>query len=219
MLGTAEKFLFVYVVDRDFGFAPNPFHGCCTLATCMARLRGSASVGDWVMGVGGRNLNATGRCVYLMKVTELSTFDDYWLDDRFRVKRPFRNGSSVMMVGDNIYHRDGANGEWIQEDSHHSLSDGSPNPANVKKDTCSAQVLISTHFYYFGSAAPQVELASIGYKNGRNYRKLVLSSPDVQALLLSIEEDAKGCRNTIVADPFDFHRASQRVDQVTGKIA
>jgi len=218
MLGAKKRFLFVYVIDRDFGFAPNPFHGCCTLATCMAVLRGSASVGDWVMGVGGTRLNARGRCVYAMRVTETSSFDEYWLDNRFTVKRSFRNGSSVMMVGDNIYHRDPLKGLWIQEDSHHSNSDGSPNFSNLKKDTRSSQVLISTHFYYFGSEAPVVDLASIGYKNGRSYRKLALDIPAVQSLLTDFEERHKEALNVVVANPFDFSRASKRVDQVTGKI-
>lgn len=29
--------IFVYVVKFDSGFAPNPFHGWCTLACCQAR--------------------------------------------------------------------------------------------------------------------------------------------------------------------------------------
>ena len=95
------------LLDRDFGFAPNPFHGYCTLATCKPRIRNVAQIGDWVMGVGGRSLQATGKCIYLMNVSEILTFDTYlsFVDTRFRVKKPIRNGSPVMMVGDNVYHR------------------------------------------------------------------------------------------------------------------
>ncbi len=218
MLDKGKVFLFIYVMDRDFGFAPNPFHGYCTLATCMAVLRGSAKVGDWVMGVGGGRLNAPGKCIYAMKVTEVSSFDGYWRDNRFMVKRPLRNGSSVMMLGDNIYHRKSGRGRWIQEDSHHSNQDGSPNTSNLKKDTRSTQVLISTHFYYFGSMAPAVDLASIGYKNGRNYRKMKINTPAVQLFLSNLEVVHKDALNVIMADPFDFYRASKRVDQATRKI-
>ena len=28
--------IYAYVVTHDNGFAPNPFHGFCTLATCKA---------------------------------------------------------------------------------------------------------------------------------------------------------------------------------------
>ena len=44
--------LFVYTVAYDVGFAPNPFYGFCTLATCKADIRNAADVGDWVVGVG-----------------------------------------------------------------------------------------------------------------------------------------------------------------------
>src|SRR5882762_6472831 len=44
--------LYSYVVARDFGFAPNPFYGFCTLATCKPRIRAHACVGDWVLGTG-----------------------------------------------------------------------------------------------------------------------------------------------------------------------
>ncbi|MFH1865797.1 MAG: hypothetical protein ABIK85_07930, partial [Candidatus Eisenbacteria bacterium] len=37
--------LFSYIVARDYGFAPNPFCGVCTLATCKPKIRESASVG------------------------------------------------------------------------------------------------------------------------------------------------------------------------------
>jgi hypothetical protein len=218
MLIEAKKYLYIYVVRRDFGFAPNPFHGVCTLATCKPDIRRSAQVGDWVMGVGGVQLKAMGKCLYLMKVTEMSTFDDYWIDSRFRFKRPLRNGSSVMMVGDNIYHRNGSTGSWMQEDSHHSNADGSPNMTNLKTDTRSANVLISTHFYYFGSYAPLIDLKSIGYRNVRNYRKLSLNDDAVKTFIEKMEIDYRKDRNLVIADPFDFARAAERVDQATGKL-
>jgi len=43
----AVRELHSYVVARDYGFAPNPFFGFCTLATCKPRLRSVAQVGDW----------------------------------------------------------------------------------------------------------------------------------------------------------------------------
>lgn len=219
MLKESKRTLYIYVVERDFGFAPNPFHGYCTLATCKPRIRGSANVGDWVMGVGGGRLKATGRCIFLMNVSEIITFDTYWSDTMFRAKKSFRNGSPVMMVGDNIYHRNATSEEWIQEDSHHSNPDGSTNPTNLKTDTLSANVLISTHFYYFGSVAPSVDLPSIGYKNGRGHRKKSFEDANVVAFVKNIENNHRRDRNVVIADPFDFEEAAKRVDQSTGKIA
>ena len=214
-----SQYLYIYVVDRDFGFAPNPFHRLCTFATCMLRIRGSAQIGDWIMGVGGARLKATGRCIYLMKVSEILTFNDYWSDARFQNKKPLRNGSLVMMVGDNIYHQETGSKRWIQEDSHHSNPDGSPNPQNLKKDTGSINVLISDHFYYFGKNAPDVDLASIGYKNHIGHSKKILSDAAVAALIDRIEQHYKSEMNLVQADPFDFLAASKRVDQATGKIS
>jgi hypothetical protein len=96
--------IYMYVVDRDFGFAPNPFHGCCTLATCMPRIRAKAQVNDWVVGIGGLRLKATGRCVYAMRVTETLSFDEYWVSETYFDKRPVRNGSSVAYLRSAVHY-------------------------------------------------------------------------------------------------------------------
>ena len=46
--------LYSYVVVSDHGFAPNPFHGYCTLANCKPRIRWRAQPGDWIVGTGSR---------------------------------------------------------------------------------------------------------------------------------------------------------------------
>ncbi len=218
MLNGMEKYLYIYVVARDFGFAPNPYHGLCSLATCVPRIRASAKVGDWVMGVGGSRLKATGKNIYLMKVTEIVTFFDYWSDPRFSRKKSVRNGSLTMMVGDNIYHKEPGTESWTQSDSHHSNSDGTTNLKNLETDTSSDKVLISDHFYYFGKNAQIANLASIGYKNHRGHSKKPLSSVNVADFIARIEQAYKGEVNRVLGDPFDFLAASKRVDQATGKI-
>ena len=61
-----------------------------------------------------------------------------------------------MMIGDNIYHRVSKSGKWHQADSHHSQPDGTPDLYNVGQDTSTNRVLLSHHFFYFGSKAPVV---------------------------------------------------------------
>ena len=214
-----QRSLYVYVVDRDFGFAPNPFHGYCTLATCKPGIRKNARVGDWVMGVGGRRLRATGKIIFLMSISEICSFEEYWTDTRFQIKKPVRNGSAVMMVGDNIYHWDKIIEDWIQEDSHHSNANGSTNKTNLKRDTQSDNVLISNHFFYFGSAAPTVNLLSIDYKNGIGYKKNPFEKTKVASFVKDVEEENWENRNVIIADPFDFDQAEKRVDQGTHVIS
>lgn len=145
--------LYSYVVTRDYGFAPNPFGGYCTLATCKPDIRRVASVGDWVLGTGTTNAGLQEHLVYAMRVTETLTYDQYWTDARFAVKRVDRAGSRKRLFGDNIYHHNPVTGHWIQEDSHHSRSDGKPFKINVGHDTRTNRVLISDDFVYFGGAA------------------------------------------------------------------
>jgi hypothetical protein len=143
--------LYTYVVARDFGFAPNPFFGYCTLATCKPVIRRCAQVGDWVAGTGSADHGMSTKLIYAMRVGEVLTFDQYWNDFRFRRKRPNLRGSIKQAFGDNIYHRD-ANESWCQERSHHSHKHG-PNGANLTKDTRADSVLVSSWFVYFGANA------------------------------------------------------------------
>jgi hypothetical protein len=210
---------YIYVIDRDFGFAPNPFHGICTLACCKPRLRSTAQAGDWIFGVGGARLSATGRCIYGMRVEEALTFDQYWADARFRLKRPVRNGSRAMMLGDNIYHRDDDDADWQQEDSHHSNPDGSTNSSNVNADTGTNRVLISSHFCYFGGNAPEVPAAifdGMGYVNGRNHRKFDLQ--DSEELISWFSVAARGSVGSMLGDPFQFRQSAARYSAGSNRI-
>lgn len=76
------------------------------------------------------------------------TFDEYWSDPRFRNKRPNLAGSKKRAFGDNIYHH--VSGRWVQEDSHHSLKDGSCDFGNLQNDTQTDRVLIADWYVYFG---------------------------------------------------------------------
>lgn len=149
--------LFSYVVRRDFGFAPNPFYGWCTLATCKPRIRKSAQIGDWIMGTGGADYDLRGNLIFAMQVSEIMGFDSYWSDSRFAPKKPVLNGSLKQVYGDNIYHRQGDC--WVQADSHHSLEGGLPNESNIRRDTQTDRVLLSTRFVYFGATAPVIPVS------------------------------------------------------------
>jgi len=147
--------LYSYVIARDYGFAPNPFHGFCTLATCKPVIRRVAARGDWIVGTGAKvRYQLQGHLIYAMKVDEALTFDEYWSDSRFQAKKPDLMGSLKVAYGDNIYHRD--DGDWVQLDSHHTLADGSTNVHNVERDTQTDRVLVSKRFVYWGRSAPRI---------------------------------------------------------------
>jgi len=148
--------LYSYVVARDYGFAPNPFHGICSLATCKPLIRKGAVIGDWVVGTGSSKYKRMGHVVFAMKVTEAISYDQYWSDARFSSKKPNLTGSFKQAFGDNIYHRNTRTGSWVQVNSHHSLETGAPNPKNIEHDTQTDRVLISTEYIYWGAAGPKI---------------------------------------------------------------
>lgn len=146
-----------YVIEHDMGFAPNPFHGVCTLAACKPKVRKYAKLGEYVIGVGTKKRGLDGRLVYLMKISEISNFDEYWKDHRFFRKRPVINGSWAQQYGDNIYHRNPRSNVWIQEHSFHSKADGITDPDNLHLDTSTTdRVLIGDWFIYWGVDAPAI---------------------------------------------------------------
>jgi hypothetical protein len=146
-----------YIVEHDMGFAPNPFHGICSLATCKPKIRKYARLGDFVIGTGTAKRRLKGRLVYVMKVSRIIGFDDYWSDRNFARKKAVMNGSLVQRYGDNIYHSDPITRAWLQEDSFHSQRGGKTDPDNLLLDTGSTdRVLVADWFIYWGADGPQI---------------------------------------------------------------
>lgn len=143
---------YAYIVSRDYGFAPNPFYNVLTLATCKPVIRKNAKVGDFIIGNAQKENNY--KLIYIAKISKILTFDEYWNSPEYACKKPVMNGSLMKLYGDNIYHHsDVDSNQWIQEDSHHSLDDGSPNPKNLNRDTGKTDhVLICTEYYYLGKS-------------------------------------------------------------------
>ena len=140
---------YFYIMSRDYGFAPNPFYGYCTLACCKSEIRKQAKIGDWIIGLGSSALQCRGNIIYAMKVTEILTFDEYYRDQRFSLKKPNIKGSLKTMHGDNVYHKNSKK-KWVQDDCHHNHPDKTIKCYNINMDTRSDKVLISNHFFYFG---------------------------------------------------------------------
>lgn len=205
--------LYSYVVARDFGFAPNPFFGFCTLATCKPKIREHASVGDWVVGTGAKvAYGYSGRLIYAMQVSEVLDFDTYWSDPRFIQKRPNLTGSLQVLYGDNIYHRVGK--RWVQADSHHSKEKGRLDKDNLAWDTGVDRLLVASKFVYWGRSAPTIpkRFRAFGKEKddicaGRGHR--VFEGNLSEAFAAWIEEQGQW---GVLGDPLEFanhQRASQ----------
>lgn len=139
--------LFSYVIVNDRGFAPNPYGGYCTLATCKPIIRRIAKVEDYVIGTGSKHGVGAGKLVYTMVVSESLSIEEYSSDPRFDVKKPTK-GESWQKAGDNIYYKN-STGLWQQRPSYHKDKD-------MEHDLSGINVLIATNFYYFGSNALQL---------------------------------------------------------------
>ena len=140
--------LFAYKLTDDTGFAPNPFHGVCTLATCKSYIRLHKRREDWIAGFTSVELNRDGvgceRLVYLMQVSEKLPFGSYYTEPRFAKKIP-RQGANrcVEVVGDNIY--------GIRDGVVFQISNLFHRPEKLAEDTSGQFVLIAKTFAYFGS--------------------------------------------------------------------
>ena len=148
---------FSYKMEHDFGLAPNPFGGVMSLAVCKGQIRNNVNleIGDWIVGTGSRKMGCEGALIYAMRLEKKITFDEYWDDPTYAIKKPVINGSLLQMYGDNFYHT-GEKGKVIQEPSAHSNNDNTPNEDHTRRDANGKYVLLSNYFFYFGDKAPQI---------------------------------------------------------------
>jgi len=141
--------IYSYVIVTDSGFAPNPYWGYCTLATCKPIIRQCAQAGDWVIATGSKSGVGNGKLVYAMRVGEVLLLERYYADPMFDIKKPIA-GDEFQRCGDNIYFR--RNGAWKQRRNfHHKEKD-------MDWDLSGRNVLIAEHFYYFGNDAIDMPL-------------------------------------------------------------
>jgi hypothetical protein len=180
--------LYSYIVSHDTGFAPNPFWGYCTLATCKPAIRRTAQKGDWIVGLSPK---AKGhRVVYSMRVYDILTYREYFSDPRFRGKIPNYNaGEEVHRRGDNIY-MPLDNDRFKQLRSMHS-KDCRENPRAKKRDLESDFVLIAKLFHYFGSSGPSLPHSLNELKVGRAH-KCRFADRTVQQFLAFMRVKSRG---------------------------
>lgn len=139
--------LHTYTLRYDFGAAPNPFWGICTLAIARPALRLVAEVDDWIVGLGSPRTalgDLSAHLVYAMKVTNKMTLEEY---DQFcktflpRKMPDWRNKDYRMRMGDCIYNF--ATPDPKIRTSVHTED-------NKLKDLEGKYALLSKQFYYFG---------------------------------------------------------------------
>jgi hypothetical protein len=172
--------LFTYTIPVDDGAAPNPFRGLCTLAICKPGIRSAASKGDWVAGLGSRNApsgDLSRRLVYAMRVSEVVTMPDY---DRLAPSRwPSRIPNIVSndlseRLGDCLYDFSAASPRQRS---------GVHDQGNQPTDLRGKNVLVSTHFYYFGAKAIPLPAPLYPICHQRQGHRSDLNDPYVESFI------------------------------------
>ena len=147
-----KKYLYCYKMTHDTGFAPNPFNGVLTLATCKPTIRRCAEVGTWISGWAGVKVYTTEdkkkyvdwnnqKLIYLARITDKMSIADYW--HQYPEKRPHCI-IGVFDMGDNIYEPNGSAAfEQHKNGGGHNLN-------HKSHDLSGCYVLICKEFYYFG---------------------------------------------------------------------
>ena len=137
----------------DTGFAPNPFFGMLSLATCKPLIREKKKKGDFVAGFTSKALcnekMGEERLVFIMKITDKLNYAQYFDDKRFNCKKP-SSGTRISQSGDNIYFQ--RKGKYEQALTYHHR-----NREMQYHDLTSDKVLLSDEFYYFGSGAIPID--------------------------------------------------------------
>jgi len=128
-----------YKMTHDSGFAPNPYNGCLTLATCKSGIRRCHQVGEWLAGFTSKTLNndkpGQERLIYLAKVSQKMEIKDYY--EKYPNKRP-----GQCPKADNIY-------KW-ENGKYHQLKNPFHGDDSIDDDVAGKNVLIADEFYYFG---------------------------------------------------------------------
>ena len=147
--------LYSYKMTNDCGFAPNPFYGVMTLATCKKLIRLNRNPADnpnlFIAGFSSVELNGDPvgheRLVFIMKVSRRISFTAYFNSSPYQIKKlDIQNGDWMNQQGDNLYCS--ANNECGFERIH---SINHCNNNSMIDDWEGKNVLISREFFYFGS--------------------------------------------------------------------
>ena len=189
---THDVLLRSYKMMYDTGFAPNPYCGVLSLATCKPGIRKVAQPGEWIAGFTSKALcgDIIGgeRLIFLMLVSEKIKFEEYY--ERYPEKRP--DGHSVY--GDNIYTL--RNGIYVQiencwHDKHH-----------FKKDTSTPFVLLAKEFYYFGrDAVPVPEKYRPNIPEGKAECGCDTEGKQAQLFIDWVRNEAADGRHGLIGEP------------------
>lgn len=134
-----------YVLTCDTGFAPNPFHGFLTLATCKPNIRKSAKINDVLVGTGSAQSIGNDKLIYAGVISEVVSIEEYFENKKYAVKKTKLDGGLPEKCGDNIYQK--IDGMWKQSPNENHFEE------DMERDINGKNVLVCNKFWYFGKFA------------------------------------------------------------------
>ena len=187
--------IFSYVITHDSGFAPNPFGGVLSLATCKPIIRKSANINDFIVGTGSKSGIGNGKLVFAGKISEVLELAEYGKSSVFDFKIPKARGNWWDKHGDNIYYL--KNSSWVQRRNiHHGSKD-------MEHDLGGMNVLLCRDYWYFGDSAITIpyHLVSI-VKMGPGHKR-IKDKALVRNFLSWLKELPKGINGRPCMEPLN----------------
>ena len=203
-----SKILF-YKMTSDSGFAPNPFWGYLTLATCTPNhMRANLEKGDWIVGVESKTLakyrikagikpNIKLSIIYIAKLTENPmTLTEYFIDKRFE-KKKYSEKNWKTKNGDNVYFCENGTWKWLKKHVHdkgqnffnkNDFSSLWSNYKNTEKkslyqDIKGNKVFVSKEFTYFGDKCIPIPKEFLPWIPNRGIKYCYSNNPESRKLL------------------------------------
>lgn len=176
--------IFSYVITHDSGFAPNPFGGFLTLATCKPRIRRNPCKGDFIVGTGSAKTVGNHKLVFAGQIGDVIRLEEYGMLPNYWIKRPTTVAEWWRKHGDNIYFK--KDGRWLQRQSVHHAS------GDMAHDLHGMNVLICKRFWYFGNEAIEIPANLRGIiKRGPGHKRITEEAL-VKRFVAWLESQPKG---------------------------
>lgn len=185
--------IFSYIVKHDHGVAPNVDGGVCTVCLCKPRIRLTARVGDWIVGLWPAPDRF--RATYVMQVGRKLTMRRYYECGEFDQKKPDRS-----QTPDNIYAFHPLLGPRRREDTWVHQK-----PSQAKSDLGGRYVLIADRFWYFGGTLCELpeRFWTLDLPNPRrNHRVTNLNDAEMKNLIEWFNRHGQG----VIGTPRDSDR-------------
>lgn len=189
--------IFVYKMTHDDGAAPCVQDDLLTLAICKPTIRKKAEQGDYIVGIGGKDLGI-GRVIYAAEVLDVAGREYY--------ANYNRRDCVYEDIGGKPVHRgeefDHADPRWRSMD--------------VRKDWGNARVLLSDDFRYFGGKGPGFLDLLAKYENLRSLVEIDRTHiPDPALRCLLIDDSRPECDDILDVLAILWKRSSVPADMAT----